>query len=84
MLRSRSGYTPPDSPDSRAAFTIKDPMILNHMTDFVIKYGSSQTAEWKEKLRVNLPVYHLDIVASAGSKVSPFVITTSQVERVSI
>lgn len=54
------------------------------MTAFVIKYGHSQAPKWKENLRANPPVYHLDVAVSAGSKTSSFVITSSQVERVSI
>jgi hypothetical protein len=66
-----------------AAFTMRDPKIREQMTAFIIQYGQSQTPNWKENLRANPPVYHLDLVASAGSKTTSFVITTSQVDRVS-
>lgn len=63
---------------------MRDPKILDQMTAFVIKYGHSQTPNWKENLRANTPVYHMDLAVSAGSKTSSFVITSSQVERVSM
>ena len=63
---------------------MRDPDIQDQMTAFVIKYGHSQTPNWKDNLRVNPPVYHVDLAVSAGSKTSSFFITSSQVERVSI
>ena len=63
---------------------MRDPKVLDQVTAFVIKYGRSQAPNWKENLRANPPVYHLDLAVSAGSKTSSFVITSSQVERVSI
>lgn len=63
---------------------MRDPKILDEMTALVIKYGHSRTPNWKENLRANPPVYHLDVAVSAGSRTSSFVITSSQVERVSI
>jgi len=62
---------------------MRDPKIREQMTAFVIKYGQSQTHNWKENLRANPPVYHLDLAVTTGSKMSSFVITTSQIERVS-
>ena len=61
-----------------------DRKIRNQMNAFVIKYGHSQTRNWKESLRFSPPTYHLDLAVSAGSKTSSFIITSSQVERVSI
>ncbi len=63
---------------------MRDPKILDQMTAFVIEYGHSQALNWKQKLRVNPPIYHVDLAVSVGSKTSSFVITSSQVERVSI
>ena len=63
---------------------MRDPKVRNQMNAFVIKYGHSQTRNWKKSLRFNPPTFHLDLAVSAGSKTSSFVITTSQVERVSI
>jgi hypothetical protein len=82
-LRSRSGHKSFEDSAPCAAFTMRDPTIREQMTAFVIKYGQSQTPNWNENLRANPPVYHLDLAVSAGSKTSSFVITTSQVGRVS-
>ena len=82
-LRSKSGHQPFKNSTLCAAFTMRDPKILDQMTAFVVKYGHSQAPNWKENLGANTPVYHLDLAVSAGSKTSSFVITSSQVERVS-
>ncbi|PQE10655.1 heterokaryon incompatibility protein [Rutstroemia sp. NJR-2017a BBW] len=80
-LRRRAGYKLFEDSAPCAAFTMRDPKIRELMTAFVIKYGQSQTSNWKENLRANPPVYHLDLAVNAGSRTSSFVITTSQVER---
>ncbi|KAI3318140.1 hypothetical protein HD806DRAFT_549483 [Xylariaceae sp. AK1471] len=81
-LRSRSGHKPFDGDlTTYAAFTMRDPLILGPMTRFVLEYGRSQTPDWKENLRANPPVYHLELAVSSGSKTSSFVFCSSQLER---
>ena len=83
-LRSRSGYKPFKGSTGCAAFTMRNPKILDQMTAFVIEYGQSQAPNWEKNLRANLPTYHVELAVSAGGKASPFVINSSQIEKVSI
>ena len=83
-LRSRAGYKPFADSTFCAAFTIREAKTIDKMAAFVIKYGSSQTPKWRENLSASRPVYHIDLAISTESKSSPFVIATSQVERVSL
>ncbi|KAH8819774.1 heterokaryon incompatibility protein-domain-containing protein [Xylogone sp. PMI_703] len=80
-LRTRSGYKPLIDSTPCAAFTIRDPEVLQEMTSFAIKYGHSQTPKWKETLQIKASVYHIDLVVSEGSQTSSFVINSSQIER---
>jgi hypothetical protein len=83
-LRSKSGHKPFDgNSTTHAAFTMRDPVILEPMTEFLLEYGRSQTPDWKEKIRENSPVYHLELAVSSGSKTSSFVFSSSRLERVS-
>ena len=83
-LRSRSGHKAFEDPTPCAAFTMRDMKTRSQMTSFIIKYGHSRIAKWQEKLRANPPIYHVEVAVSAGSKTSNFVMTSSQLERVSI
>lgn len=83
-LFSRNGHKPFKDSFPCAAFTMRDRKTTDQIIAFLTKYGHSQTPNWKECLRVNPPVYHVDLAVSVGSKTSSFFITSSQVERVSI
>lgn len=52
------------------------------MTEFVTNYGTSHSAQWKERLRASLPVYHVDVLVS-GDKEGTFIMQTLWLERVS-
>ena len=83
-LRSRFGHSAFTGSTSNAPFTLRDPVTIGRMTDFVIDNGFSKSPYWQEKLRQSLPVYHVDLAVSAGGKGSTFVTTTKQFERASI
>jgi len=86
-LRARSGYKIFDNTGTFASFTIdhRSPSLTKNVTGFITRHGRSCTANWRELLRCRLPVYHFEVVATAGgksSKDSSFAIASSQVERV--
>ncbi|KAF2129618.1 hypothetical protein P153DRAFT_431538 [Dothidotthia symphoricarpi CBS 119687] len=80
-FRSRSGHKPLESSNACAAFTMSDSKVVEAMTSFLTKFGQSSDSKWREKLLASSPVYHVDVIVNTGSKASPFVITSSQVER---
>ena len=81
-LRNRSGFQPFRGPVSCAAFTLSDSKTADQMTTFVTEFGRSQVHRWGEVLQANSPIYHIDVVVNRGTKGQPFVIGSSQVERV--
>jgi len=83
FFRSRSGYKPFESPAASAAFVLREPDVRHQMTAFIMKYGQSQTPNWKDNLQANPPAYHLELAVSTGSKASSFGFDSSQIERVS-
>jgi hypothetical protein len=82
-LRSRSGHKGFDGTTRAFAnFTMRDSQILGPMTEFLIEYGRSQTPNWKERIRANRPVYHVDLAVSSGRKTTSFTFCSSRLERV--
>jgi hypothetical protein len=81
--RYRSGYKPFTNIRSHAAFTLGGPEVAKQMLSFVTSLGRSSAPDWKAFLQDHALVYHLDVVVNSGSKMSPFVLTTWQTERVS-
>jgi hypothetical protein len=83
-MRCRSGYESFTHLGSSAAFTLEGTAVAKQMTAFVTSFGQSLAPEWKVLLKKCSLVYHLDVVVNSGNKSSPFVLTTSQMERVSM
>jgi hypothetical protein len=82
-MRCRSGYESFKDLGSYAAFTLEGTAVTKPMTAFVTSFGKSLAPEWKVLLNKCSLVYHLDVVVNSGDKSSPFILTTSQMERVS-
>jgi len=82
-LRCRSGYKPFTDCSSFASFTLKGPGIATEMAKLVTSFGRL-ASNGITVLQDCSTVYHLDVVVNGGRKASPFVLNTSQVERVSI
>lgn len=83
ILRERSGYEPLSRPQTTATFTMKDPETIKQMTLFLVRYGRSKAPNWKERLKIDQPIYHLEVVANSRCLNGSFVIATAQVQRVS-
>lgn len=82
VLRGRSGLPPYSGLTSYASFTLTEPAIVDKMTDFLIKFGYSETPKWQDRIRKHPHVFHLEVAATSGSKDTSFAFTTSQVEKV--
>jgi hypothetical protein len=68
--------------ESCATFTLKGSDIAPRMAAFVTSFGRAASGE-TTFLQSSTTIYHLDVVVSRQSKASSFVLSTSQIERVS-
>jgi hypothetical protein len=80
-LRERAGFTYVPEDSTVAPFTLIRPETIRRMTDFVLRYGVSQTDAWQDRLRNSAPTYHVDVIVSGGST-GRFVMEAKWIERV--